>query len=313
MKTKNKQSKKVFTPKIVILLCLLFISLLPIIKTISRYAINSLNEFFDRSKEFYFYSDKLGEEESLFEINNWPGVDPYQIIINMNSRENNKLGTSYNIDYTITYSCTTNNAICELSKNSGTISATNNNSDNFVLTIIPNARYSTGDRVDVIITASATEPYEKTISGKFSLIVGKENIEYKIEDSVNSPYLEVNITNTQSYYIVDTPFDGHISGERINIDDYLSLTDENKNKCHSARITLTFNPSDVTLDMTNKNFINSDWHSTTTMNGYEYINGLRFNIEASSSETVRFYKQNIGEDYSYPDGTENSIIVFSAE
>ena len=181
MKTKDKQSKKIFIRKIIVLLCLLFISLLPLITTFSRYVIKSINEFFDRSKEFYFYSDKLDEEETLFEINNWPGVDPYQIVINLNSRENNKLGTSYNIDYTVSYSCTTNNAICELSKSSGTISTDNDNSDNFVLTITPNARYSTGDRVDVIITASVTEPYEKTISGKFSLIVGKENIEYAFQ------------------------------------------------------------------------------------------------------------------------------------
>lgn len=313
MKTKDKQSKKVFIRKIIILLCLLAISLLPLITTFSRYVIKSINEFFDRSKEFYFYSDKLGEEETLFEINNWPGVDPYQIVINLNTRENNKLGTSYNIDYTVSYTCPTNNAICELSKSSGTISTENDNSDNFVLTITPNARYSTGDRVDVTITASVTEPYEKTISGKFSLIVGKENIEYKIEDSRNSPYLEVNITNTQSYYIVDTPFDSHTSGERINIDDYLALTDENKSKCHSARITLTFNPNDVTLDMTNQNYINADWVSTTTVNGYEYINGLRFDIDASSSAKVRFYKQNVEQDYSYPNVAENSIVTFSAE
>ena len=64
-----------------------------------------------RSKEFYFYSDKLSENTSVFEVDNWSGVDDYNITIDMNSRKNNLEKTSYDIEYSVKANCETNNAV----------------------------------------------------------------------------------------------------------------------------------------------------------------------------------------------------------
>lgn len=311
MKEQNKRKKKKINIKIVIVICLLVISLIPLISTFSRYAINKLDDFFNRSKEFYFYSDKLGTDDPLFLIDNWSGVDDYPIQINMSSMENNILGATYDIAYNVTYTCT-NNAICTISKNSGVISSETNR-DFFILTVTPNANLETGDEVNITITATATEPYEKTITGRFTLRVGKENITYAIDDSKNNPYLELKITNTQSYYIVDTAFGDYSANQKITIKDYLNLSDENKSKCHSAKITLNFDPSVVTLDMTNSNYLNATSVGTTTINSYEYINKIEFKVDAISSTTVRFYKNDISQNYTYPNTGNSSIIDFHAE
>lgn len=308
MKKQKKERK--LNKKYIIIICLLAISLIPLISTFSRYAIKNINEYFNRSKEFYFYSDKLDTDNPLFLIDNWSGVEDYPIQINMTSMENNILGASYDIPYNISYTCT-NNAICTISKNSGVISH-ENNKDFFILTVTPNANLDTGDEVNITITASASEPYEKTITGRFTLRVGKEKITYAIDDEANSPYLELKITNTQSYYIVDTAFDSYSENQKITMEQYLNLSDENKAKCHSARITLNFDPNIVTLDMTNSNYINATNVGMTNINSFDYINSITFKTDAISSTTVRFYKKNVRENYTYPNNGNYSIIDFTA-
>ena len=306
MKTSFRQQKRKYNRKVIVLAALLFISLLPFITTFSRYAINSVNEFFNRSKEFYFYSDKLDINGTHFMIDNWSGVDDYPIQINMNSRKNNILSATYDIDYDISVNHS-NNIICNVSKNSGTISR-NTNTDFFIVTVIPNERLNTGDEVSVDISAYASEPYEKEITGEFVLRVGIENITYVIEDEDNSPYCEVKITNTQSYYTVDTAFGDYSAGQKITIDEYLSLSEVNKAKCHSAIIKLEFNPRMITLDMTNSNYINAMTTSSTSVNGYNYVSMLQFKLDAISSTSVRFYKRIIPANYTYP-SPNNSIPI----
>ena len=169
-----------------------------------RYVTNSINNFFLRSKEFYFNSDKLSENKSVFQIENWSGVDDYTITVNMNSRKNNIQVASYDISYDITYTCS-DNAICQLSKESGVISK-DTNTDFFNLTITPNTQLETGDRVTVEIEARSTSYYKKTIKGKFTLVVGQENLTYQITDAPDEPYMNLRITNTLSYYVVRQSF-----------------------------------------------------------------------------------------------------------
>lgn len=312
MRKKTKRQKIKFIKKQIILLVLLFIFLLPFSVNFGRYAINSLNEFFNRSKEFYFYADKLGENYPRFLIDNWSGVDDYTITIYMNSRKNNILGASYDIPYNISCECTTNNAICTLSNTEGIIDA-NTNTDSFNVIVTPNTQFETGDEVRVTITAVADSVYTKTLTGEFILRVGKENITYTIDDSENNPYLELNITNTKSFYIVDEAFGSHVANDQITIDEYLSLSDENKEKCHASIVTLNFDPEVVQLDMTNSNYLNAVNVKTKTLNSFEYIYEITFKIEAISSATVRFYKTNVNKDYTYPNSSNSSIVSFSSK
>ena len=146
----------------------------------------------------------------------------------------------------------------------------------------------------------------------FVLVVGKEKTSYEIVDSVNSKYLDLNITNTLSYYNVETAFGNYSVGDRIDVDTYLTLPETDKQKCYSALITLKFDPKKVLLDMTNTNYLNAISTRTTNINGSNYISEITFKVEPISSAVVRFYKQDVTKDYTYPIINSNSIIDFES-
>ena len=254
----------------ILLIMAILICIISFIVIFGRYLTNNMNDFFVRSKEFYFYSDKLEEDTAVFQVDNWSGVDDYVITVNMNSRKNNLKAASYDIGYTISYTCS-DNAICQLSKTEGIIYS-NNNSDYFNLTITPNRQLETGDKVVVEIEAKSTAKYQKTLKGKFTLVVGKEKLSYQITDKPQNPYMELSLTNTLSYYIVNEAFGNYSVNNKIDIDTYLALTEENKAKCSSAIVTISFNPEQVLLDITNESYSKAKNIETTTVNGKTYIN-----------------------------------------
>ena len=288
----------------------ILICIISFIVIFGRYLTNNVNDFFVRSKEFYFYSDKLEEDTAVFQVDNWSGVDDYVITVNMNSRKNNLKVASYDIGYTISYTCS-DNAICQLSKTEGIIYS-NNNSDYFNLTITPNRQLETGDKVVVEIEAKSTAKYQKTLKGKFTLVVGKEKLSYQITDKPQNPYMELSLTNTLSYYIVNEAFGNYSVNNKIDIDTYLALTEENKAKCSSAIVTITFNPEQVLLDITNESYSKAKNIETTTVNGKTYINKFTILIDAISSTDLRFYKVDVSKDYTYPNGNEPSVLSITS-
>ena len=225
-----KKKERKYKVKKLILFLLILVVLVSVVSIFGRFVTNIINNFFLRSKEFYFNSDKLKEDTAVYQVDNWSGVDDYTIIVNMNSRKNNLQAATYDIGYNITYTCS-DNAICQLSKSSGTISASNN-SDSFNLIITPNGQLDVGDRVEVEIEVNSTAQYTKTLKGKFTLVVGKERLSYEITDSVQSPYMQLRLTNTLSYYTVETAFDSYTVGQKIDSDTYIGLSNENKKKLH---------------------------------------------------------------------------------
>ena len=294
----------------ILLIMAILICIISFIVIFGRYLTNNMNDFFVRSKEFYFYSDKLEEDTAVFQVDNWSGVDDYVITVNMNSRKNNLKVASYDIGYTISYTCS-DNAICQLSKTEGIIYS-NNNSDYFNLTITPNRQLETGDKVVVEIEAKSTAKYQKTLKGKFTLVVGKEKLSYQITDKPQNPYMELSLTNTLSYYIVNEAFGNYSVNNKIDIDTYLALTEENKAKCSSAIVTITFNPEQVLLDITNESYSKAKNIETTTVNGKTYINKFTILIDAISSTDLRFYKVDVSKDYTYPNGNEPSVLSITS-
>lgn len=301
-----KKKERKYTIKKFIFIILTIVVLISVISIYGRYVTNSINNFFMRSKEFYFNSDKLKEYTAVYQVDNWSGIDDYTITINMNSRKNNLQAATYDIGYNISYTCS-DNAICQLEKTSGIISSSTN-SDSFYLTITPNRQLDVGDKVEVEVEVNSDTQYEKTLKGKFTLVVGKERLSYEITDSVQSPYMQLRITNTLTYYIVDEAFDSYEVGQKIDSDTYIGLTAENKGKCYSSEVTLTFDPREVLIDMTNEIFENAINTTTTRINGKEYINSITIKIDAISSQDIRFYKLDISQDYTYPNGNNESII-----
>ena len=280
--------------------------MISLVVVFGRYITDNINNYFLRSGEFYFESDKLSKEGTTLQVDNWSGVDDYTITINMNSRKNNIEKATYDISYDINYS-STDNVICNLSKEEGIIYASTN-TDYFNLTITPNTQLRTGDKVVVDIEVNSTSQYQKTLKGQFILVVGQENISYQITDEVKSPYLELSITNTLSYYTVRESFGSYKEGDRIDTDTYLALSEEDKNKCYSGEIKIEFNPQEVLLDMTSEVYNKAKDIKTTLINGKNYINGFTINIDAISSVDIRFYKEDLTKHYTYPNNNNDSII-----
>ena len=311
MSRREKHRKKTIKINIILILLLVLICGISFVAVFGRYITNTIRDNYFSSREFYFYSDKLTLEGTKYRLENWSGVDDYTLTINMNSIQNNLKKVNYDIEYNIecTYS---DNVICTLSKTEGTIYSTTN-TDYFNLRITPNTELKDNDKVTISVTATSKGPYVKTLTAEFELVVGQEKLSYEIQDEANSQYLELNITNTLTYYLVDEAFNTYKIGNKITNDTYMSLSDEQKEKCHSAQVTLKFNPEEVLLDMTNYSYINAIDVKTTVVQTYTYINEITFNVDAVSSSRVRFYKQDVTKDYSYPNkNNENSIITVTS-
>jgi len=309
MRRKEKNNKNL--KKIIIILSLIFIILysMQAVKTFSIYVFNNVREFYLKSNNFYFYSDKLKLNKAEYSAKNWSGIEDYIININMNSMENNSVRCNSNIEYTISYTCS-DNILCQLSKTKSTIYASDN-VDNFIVTITPKAELQTGDVVWLEVEATSTYPYVKTISGRFEITVGNLGMSYNIEDSKHSQYLEFNVVNTLNFYTIDDAFDGYVSGNKIDMNKYLALSDENKNKCHSMLVTLTFDPKKVLVDMTSEVYLKRVSTTTVNIDGYTYVNSITFKVDAISSKCVKFYKVNLENDYTYPNVNNEPIINIS--
>ncbi len=296
----------------IIIVILIALSLLSFIIIFGRYLTSNVSNFFVRSKEFYFFSDKLSEDNSIYQVDNWSGVDDYTITINMNSRLNNIESATYDIGYDISYTCS-DNAICQLSKTQGIIKA-DTNSDFFNLTITPNTQLKDGDKVIVDVVVNSTAPYKKTLKGRFTFVVGKEELTYQITDNSQDPYMLLSITNTLTYYTVKEAFDSFHVGDRIDINTYLSLSEDKKSKCYSAEVKIEFNPREVLFDVTNSAYSDATNITTTNIDGKTYINGFTIKIDAISSREIRFYKVDVNQDYTYPNGSnDKSIITVSSQ
>lgn len=332
--------------KAVIFLILLFIIIqlfirviVPASVTFSRYVYATIRNYYLNSKEFYFNSDKLSMTTAHFESNNWSGVSEYEVTINMNSKNNanefSKVDINYNIEYEykvyksdgteyeddlIDFYLTGSENVAEGEIISRTIFADSGNMDSFDFSIKPltDANLQNDDYVLVKITATATDPYVSTLTGEFKIIIGRLGMSYKIEDEPYSSYMEVIVTNTLDYYIVDEAFGNYSQNNKLTITEYANLTEEEKQKCHSMYINLSFDPNIVLLDTTSEIYLDADKTSNdityTDKNGNTYVNSITFKIDAEESKVIKFYKVVAADDYTYPNSSEDEpkVLVTSS-
>ena len=303
-KIKNRKISK--SKKIIIILffCLLLITLSI---TFGRYVYNRVLDFYFSSKNFYFESDKLTMDGAFYSLDYWNGVDPYTIVVNLNSFKNNNLKTENDITYQVDYECSST-TLCTSTKDNGVIYGSNN-TDSFVVTMTPNTNFNDGDSVNITIKATSVSPYKKELSATFRLVVGKYGLSHEIVDSKNSPYLELSVTNTLNYYTVKEPFLDYNVNDRIDEGAYNALSDENKEKCASAIITVSFDPNTIYVDNNSTVYLNSYNRETEEINNYDYINKFTFKMDSSSSSLVKFYKRDVSKDYS----NDNDIVTVSYE
>lgn len=287
---------------IIVILLITFISY-------GRYIYNDIRDFYFSSKSFYFNSDKLTTNRAIYQVDNWSAFDPYTIVINMNSSKNNLVHANSDIDYNITYICSSN-VKCSINKSVSTIYASSH-SDSFTAVITPNDTFKDGDEAYMEIYANSVYPYKKKLSARFILRVGRIGLSYSIDDEVKRPYFNFNVTNTFDYYLVKQDFDKYKVDDRIDRNTYMELSDEDKKKCTSALISLSFDPRKTILDMTSSAYLNAYNVSIIKIDGYDYVNGISFKMDSESSETIKFYKADTDKDYSYPIVNDRSVIEFS--
>ena len=303
---KFKLNKKIVLISLTAFLFLLIIFINPF--TLARYVYNAVKDFFLETQDFYFNCDKMSVNNSVYQIDNWDGVGDFDITFNMNSISNNIVVSKSDISYGIEYTCSSN-ITCTPSKNTGVIDTTDNR-DYFIMNMHPNVALEEGDSVWLEISATSTEPYVQTISGKITLNVGIPGLTYEIKDESNRPYLYFSLTNTLDYYKVINAYGTHELGEEISKTTYLALPDSEKPNYASALITLRFDPNIVVLDMTSEAYLEAVSYTTEQINGYDYLNSVTFRAEPISSEMIRFYKINDSVDYTYPFVNSSSIIEF---
>lgn len=307
----KKLRKKV---KPIIAVSLLLIGSLFLLKpSMARYIYNGIKNYYYESQGFYFNCDKLSEEGALIQLDNWDGVNTVDLEYHLDSYKNNSLYAPSNITYDIEKECTsTANITCTISKETGLVS-NSTHKDYFLIKVIPNEALSQGAKVTVEVTVTSTSPYRKVLTGTATINVGVPGISYEIADKVNSPYLDFKITNTLNYYRVVTPFGDEFNYGRVLSDEvYNNLSDEDKAKCTSALIELTFDPNVILVDVTSDFYDNAYSNTTVLINNKEYINGITFGMEPVSSMTIRFYKVNASNNYTYPSINPTSIIHFQA-
>ena len=282
-KKKRKSRRRHKQPNFILILIVFVIAIFLMPKFIStaKYIYNVVHEHYLSSKYFFFTSDKLSINHTEYEItNNWSGAETYVITVNMSSKENDMAYTESDIKYQISYTCS-DNISCTLNKNEGTIVGTDNNGvneDYFTASINPagGTALAEGEVAWIELTATSTEPYTQTLTGKLILEVGSAEITYEIIDSENQPYLTVNITNSQSV---------------------------------GTDVTLSYSPNTLLLDMTSRFRLNSNNHGDETINGYSYYNSITSYVESLSTTSVKFYKKDPTQNYSYTNGSSGTPVI----
>lgn len=294
----------------IILIVMLIIALFPVGVTFSKYIYDKIKYYILEANHFYFNSDKLEDKGITYNINNWGGVESFNIQFELNNHKNNLLTSDSDIAYDISVVCD-DDVQCSISNDSGIIYK-DEKTVSYDVIVNPLRVFDTGESVNVKIEATSSSPYVKTLSGDFVITVGKKGVSYEIVDEPFQPYFMFNITNVIDKYTVIKEFDNYKVGDVISISTYRDLSDSNKKNCVSAIITLEFDPNKVVIDTTS-NIINDSEITNTLVDGVSYVSRIKFNVEATSSTSIRFYKKDKSIDYTYPYVNDTSIISFDVE
>ena len=276
-----------------------------------RYIKNIVNEFILETKAFYFNSSILAVNGKNFSITNWDGVNSYPLTIDLNNRKSDTRYTNTDIEYDIYVSCPST-VTCTLSDTEGVLHP-EDTSDTYTITVTPLQNFYEGDTVVVNTWVVSSSPYAKTMSATYTIGVEKSDFSYEIVDSVNSKYLLINFTNAISYYEVEQAFGNYSQGDQVSLDDYSNLSDTDKAKCFSAIVTVQYDPTILFVDMTDKLFLSrlNTNYEEQTIGGFQYVKKFSFKVNASSSNSILFYKNDVTQNYTYPIVNNSSIITVS--
>ena len=237
--------------KIIILICLLVIvSLFSVGKTFSKYFNTTKWDYSYNSKDFYFTSDYLSEEEKTFYFNSWNGSD---ITFNISNALNKDTYTSENITYEV--SCISENTTCLINgKNKYTSNLAGNNYSNEEL------KLSLGEfqeNTNVTVIARSIKPYKKTLQVTFD--ISKESIindiDYQLKSYDNLSKLLINNNSNTDKCINIKLLNNNI---RVSLsDDMKNIKTDSDNVINSFDIVLKSN-EEKTLNIYGNNIKSED-------------------------------------------------------
>ena len=303
--------------------------------TFGRYIYNVIDNYILETKGFYFNSSVLSVNTKEIKMNNWDGSSNFPITIDLNNRKNSLVSTEADIEYQVGVKCSSG-VTCTLSSSAGTLMVSEG-SENFNVEMKPNAgkTFGPGDTVTIEISVTSLKPYKKTIKGKFIIGVENKGFSYSISDAVNDKYLTLDLTNSVSFYEASEAFsivddDGNTVnfavGDIVSSDIYGDLSENDKEKCFSAIVNISFDPSIIYLDMTANSYLhrvecdsylsgsNRDGKGNIKLDdGYYYVEQYCFKINATSSESIIFYKADKTKNYTYPIVNDESLISVNAD
>ncbi len=318
IRRKNAGYKKLFLMLIIFLIIILMLMkvIFPATVSLSKYVYSVVRGAYLNAKDFYFTSnilDKVGKDNSV-EGEDWDGIQNHSFDVVMYSKKNDYKKATADIEYKISivakvYQDQGGNkgakqvgTDLEVSPDSGILGTKeegikieneyielhvdklegkifkDNNQDSIKIDILPKNKefFKENDYVEVKIVAESTKPYTDKIEGTYSVKVKRRGLSYSIEDSKNSPYMNLIITNAS--------------------------TGENERK----NVELGFETSQIVLDTTSKEYCEA---KNLTEDSEKYFNKLTIEIGPLESKSIKFYKKNIAEDYSYPNIGNNPSII----
>ena len=298
-------------------LSIVFLSVLIVFVLIAtvfgRYIRNIIHNYILETRNFYFNSSILNINGKNYSITNWDGVNAYTLTIDLNNRKTDEVYTTSDIVYSIQVDCPST-VICTLSKDNGVIHP-EDATDSYQITVTPIQSFGQNDTVTVSTSVESSLPYHKAMSATYTIGVERSNFAYEIVDSVNSKFLTINFTNAVAFYQVSEAFGSYAVNDLITLDDYTLLSPEDQAKCYSAIVSVRYNPRDLFVDMSNKYFINrlSSNYYEETIDGYQWVSGFSFKMNASSSSAINFYKNDITHNYTYPIVNDTSAIQVTVQ
>ena len=282
-----EKQKKLNKLKISIVIILIVIAFT--VTVFGRYIYNSIRETYLTTQQFYFTSNILTTNGANYIYTGWDGQQPYIIEFDLYTYINQQTKLDYDLDYTVTCSTTYSNIECEITTPNGEtaedgLSATGkiiseknsgNNSSIVAVEVTPLTTINEGESVKVMVEASTSKPYQKTISCEFTLRretpVG---VSYTVEDVSGREYAVLRLINTNFV---------------------------------EAKVTVEFDPTKLRIDSNDEVYVGREATGFGTQdvegtdgNEYEYVNKFVFKIGAENSKYVKFYKVNKAQNYTYP-------------
>ena len=293
----NKGNRKINKKKVILVVTIVIVFVM--IGVFGRYIYNAQYDMYLTSKEFYFTSDFLDDNNSETINRRWNGKETFIYQFTLFSYKNEELRVDYDLNYEAScWTEDTDKIDCFIGDNDTkttkgyipyeAFNLEESNRKTINLYIKPvNGELEIGDKVTISVTATGTAGYKKTLKGRVTFIITEqEEFRYEIEDEPNSSFATLKLVNPKLSDLVTT---------------------------------LEFDPKEVRIDSNNKTYLQVAENNRETVvldNGGEYVSKITFDLKQESSIIIKFYKTNKTKDYSHSsdDDTEGVIkISFKAE